>query len=190
MIGAFAGSTRARCRARARRPCTKRGLAHRASGCARSPCCPRSPRCPNTATAASAACCSSSACSDPAPARGCDVAVLRLRIEDRELVRRELGRAVQLAVGVDGRIAPIRAAQVVHVRFVGRPVAHGRDDVALDAARPRRLGVRQLALRDALGPIGEILRRHAAELVHRGREHLLARLARLNAPHPRVVMAR
>ena len=69
-----------------------------------------------------------------------------LRIENRELVGRELGRAVELAVGVDRRIAAIGAAQVVHVGFVGRPIAHGRDDVALDAARPRRLRMRQLAL--------------------------------------------
>ena len=124
---------------------------------------------PVRATAASAACCSSSACSDPATGAWMRRRGVRLRIEDRELVGRELGRAVELAVGVDRRIAAVGAAQVVHVGLVGRPIAHRRDDVALDAARPLRLRMRQLALRDALGPIGEILRRHAAELIHRGR---------------------
>src|SRR5882724_11400484 len=37
------------------------------------------------------------------------------------------------------------------------------DDVALDALRPRRLAVRQLALGDTVGPVAEVLERHAAQ---------------------------
>ena len=64
------------------------------------------------------------------------------------------------------------------------PVAQRDDDVALDALRPRRLGKRQLALRHALGPVAEILERHAAELAGGDGHHVLAGLAGLDAAHP------
>ncbi len=122
------------------------------------------------------------------------VAVLRLRIEDRELVGAELRRAVQLAVAVDGRVAAIGAAQVVHVALLGRPVAHGGDDVALDALRALRLRVRQLALRDAVGPLGEVLQRHAAELPIAVCDHVARRpgrteMRRIHASCERVELA-
>ena len=41
----------------------------------------------------------------------------------------------------------------------------------------KALRVRQLAVFDSLRPIGQVLRRHAAELVHRAREHLRAGLS-------------
>src|ERR1022692_2991303 len=64
----------------------------------------------------------------------------------------------------------------------------GRDHVvALDALRTRRLGVRQLALGDSVGPVAEILERRAAELAAGDIHHQLARLARLDATHPCLV---
>ena len=110
-----------------------------------------------------------------------------LRIEDRAVVGRIFRRAVQQAVGVDRRIAPIRRDQVVHVLVGRRPVPGGDDEVALDAGRPRRLVLRQLALGDAVGPVAEILVRHAAELAGDAVGHHLAGLAGGDAAHPGVL---
>ena len=104
--------------------------------------------------------------------------LVRLRIEDRHVVGRIFRRAVERAVGVDRRIAPVRRDQVVQVLVRRRPVPGGDDDVALDALRPRRLVLRQLALGDAIGPVAEILVRHAAELAGEPVGHHLAGLAR------------
>ena len=110
--------------------------------------------------------------------------LVRLRIQDRNVVGRVFGRAVQRAVGVDGRIAPVRRDQVVQIMLLGAPFPGGDDDVALDALGPRRLGLRQFALGDAVGPVAEILVRHAAELSGNPVRHHLARLTRLEAAHP------
>ncbi len=72
-------------------------------------------------------------------------------------------RPVDRTIGVDRRIAPVGGDQIVQVLLVVVPVAQRDHDVALDALRTCRLGERQLALLDALGPVGEILVRHAAE---------------------------
>ena len=106
------------------------------------------------------------------------------RIEDRHVVAGMLALPVQRPVGVDGRIAPVAGDQVVQILLVVVPVAQRDDDVALDALRPRRLGNRQLALRDALGPVAEILERHAAELTGGDGDHVLAGLSGLDAAHP------
>ena len=66
------------------------------------------------------------------------------------------------------------------------PLPRRDDDVALDALRPRRLALRQLALGDAVGPFAEILERHAAELSGNPVDHELAGLPGGDAAHPRV----
>ncbi len=109
---------------------------------------------------------------------------VRLGIEDRHHVGRVFRRAVELAVGVDRRIAPVRRDQVVHVLVGRRPRPRGDHDVALDALRPLRLGERQFAVGDALGPLAEIFVRHAAELAGQPVGHLLAGLPGLGAPDP------
>src|SRR4029453_13680939 len=59
-------------------------------------------------------------------------------------------------------------------------------DVALHALRPLRLALWQLALGDAVGPIAEILERHAAELSGNAVHHELAGLSGGDAARPRV----
>ena len=174
------------CRPRECAPCTRRGLAHRASDCVRSLCCPRSVRRPSTARARPR---------DRARGRRIRVAHRRVEcgrdvlhgIEDREVVGAEFRRAVELAVAVHGRIATIRAGQVVHVRLRIGPVANGGDDVALCASRPlrRAAGSSPCAMRSR--PVGEILDRHACECAH-GRARSFARppaLIECDAPTPR-----
>src|SRR5258706_5165147 len=66
--------------------------------------------------------------------------------------------------------------------LVAKPLQ--RDDhIALDALRTRRLAVRQLALRDAVGPVAEQLRAERAERQQLLR-HLLPGLAGADAAHP------
>src|SRR5204863_8299648 len=60
-------------------------------------------------------------------------------------------------------------------------------DVSLDALRTRRLRLGQLALRDAIGPVAEILIGSATELAGDAVGHLLARLAGLQPAHPRIL---
>ena len=50
-----------------------------------------------------------------------------------------LRRAVDLAVGIDGRIAPVGRDLVVQIHLRAAPVPHRHDDVALDALRALRL---------------------------------------------------
>ena len=107
-----------------------------------------------------------------------------LRIEDRHVVGRIFRRAVERAVGIDRRIAPVRRDQVVQIFVRRRPFPRRDDDVALDALRPRRLVLGQFALGDAVGPVAEILERHAAEIAGELVGHLLAGLAGLDAAHP------
>src|SRR5215213_948600 len=68
--------------------------------------------------------------------------------------------------------------------LLGRPFPGRDDDVALDACRPRRFGFRQLALGDPVGPVAEILERHAAELPREPIYHPFPGLARGDAAHP------
>ena len=82
-------------------------------------------------------------------------------------------------------MAAVARDQIVQVLLLVHPVAQRDDDVALDALRPLRLRVRQLALGDAVGPVAEVLERRIAE-VGQLAEHLLAGLARLHAPLPRL----
>ena len=115
------------------------------------------------------------------------VEVLRrvcLRIEDRDVVHAVFGRTDHRAVRVDRRITPVRGNQVVEILFLVGPVPGGDHDVALDALRPRRLAVRQLALLDPLGPVGEVFDRRAGELPREDVDHQLAGLAGLRALHP------
>ena len=109
-----------------------------------------------------------------------------LRIEDRHVVGRIFRRAVERAVGIDRRIAPVRRDQVVQVLVRRRPVPGGDDEIALDAGRPLRLVLRQFALGDAVGPVAEILVRRAAELAGDAVGHHLAGLAGLDAANPGV----
>ena len=111
------------------------------------------------------------------------------RIEDRHVVAGMLALPVQRPIGVDGRVAPVARDQVVQILLVVVPVAQRDHDVALDALRPRRLGKRQFALGDALGPVAEILERHAAELAGGDGDHVLAGLAGLDATDPGVLVA-
>ena len=86
------------------------------------------------------------------------------RIEDRHHVGAVLGASRTLAVGIDRRVAPIRGDQVVQVMLVVEPIPGRDDDVALDALRPRRLRMGQLALGDAVRPVREVAERRGAEL--------------------------
>ena len=67
------------------------------------------------------------------------------------------------------------------------PLPGGDDDVALDAGRPRRLGLGQFALGHPVGPVTEILERHAAELSGKPVHHPFAGLPRGDAAHPRLL---
>jgi len=80
--------------------------------------------------------------------------LVRLGIQDRHVVGRVLGRPIERAVGVDGRVAPIRGDQVVQIVLVGTPLPRGDDDVALDTLRSRRLvlGNSPLATRSVQSP--------------------------------------
>src|SRR3954454_11296152 len=72
--------------------------------------------------------------------------------------------------------------------FIRRgPIPGGDDEVALDARRARRLVLRQFALGDAIGPIAEILVRHAAELPGDAVRHHLAGLPGRDAADPGIL---
>ena len=77
------------------------------------------------------------------------------RVEDRLRVARQLGVAIDRAVGVDRGLAPVGRRQIVEIVLGVEPVAHRDDKVALDTDRPRRAASRQFARLDAIGPIGE-----------------------------------
>ena len=107
------------------------------------------------------------------------------RIEDGQDVGAVLRRSVDLAVGVDRRVPLVGGDHVVQVVLLVSQRAEGDDDVAFDALRPRRLGMRQLALGDPIGPLAQVL-------VSKGPEceqlagHLFAGLAGHRAAHPRL----
>ena len=110
--------------------------------------------------------------------------LVRLGIEDRHVVGRIFRRPIERAIGIDRRLAPIRRDQIVQVLVRLRPVPGGDHDIALDARGPRRLVLGQFALRDPIGPVAEILVRHAAELAGKAIGHHLAGLAGGNAADP------
>ena len=79
---------------------------------------------------------------------------VRFRIEDGNNIDANLGGAVNRAIGIDSGVATIRSDQVVQVMLIVEPIPRGDDDVALDSLRPGGLHVRQLALGDAVRPVG------------------------------------
>ena len=141
-------------------------------------------RCPSTATAASAL---------RRPDRRVRIARPHVhaarrvanRIEHGNVIRAQLGSAVDRTVGVDRRIAPVGRDLVVHVDLRVGPVPLRDDDVPLRALRARRRG-RQLAGRDAIRPVGEHGERPRRAKHGELPRHVAAGLARLDAAHPRV----
>ena len=109
--------------------------------------------------------------------------VAGFRIEDRHVVARVFGRAEQRPIGIDGRVAPVRRDQIMGVGALGAPLPGGDHDVALDALRPRRLALWQLALGDAVGPLPERFQRYGVEET-RLTGHFLAGQPGLHAAHP------
>ena len=109
---------------------------------------------------------------------------VRLGIEDRNIVHAVFGRAEHRTIVIDGRIAAIRRDQIVEILLLVRPVPGGDHHIALEAGRPRRLGMGQFALGDPISPVAEILVGRAAELAGQDIHHELARLARLGATNP------
>ncbi len=107
-----------------------------------------------------------------------------LGVEDRNDVGRVFRRAEQWAIAVDRWVTPIGGDQVVEVVLVVAPVPGGDDEVALEPLRALRLIVRQLALGDAIGPVGEVFDRDGGELAGQDVHHQLAGLARLHPMHP------
>ena len=82
-------------------------------------------------------------------------------------------------------MAAIGSRQVVQVGLPVGPVAHGGDDVALDAAAVVPAPWRgQFAGSDAVGPIRKITNRDARERALRDVDHLAAGLSGLYAPKP------
>ena len=122
------------------------------------------------------------------PLRRRDVGDLR-RSSDRAPAgdRSHIRSSRTAAVGIDRRIALVGRDQVVKIFLVVAPIP-GRDhDIALDALRPRRLGARQLALGDAIGPVAEIFERHAAEFAGEQIDHQSAPPGRTGCAAPRLL---
>src|SRR3970040_1610733 len=111
-------------------------------------------------------------------------------IEDRELVRAQLRRAIERSIAVGGRVAPVGARQVVHVARGLGPVPDRDDDVSLEPARTFRPTRRKLAGGDTVRPFPEIFVGYPAELADRLADHDVRRLTGLRAPRPRVVRGR
>src|SRR5262249_20098597 len=107
-----------------------------------------------------------------------------LGIKDRHVVGGIFVRAVERAVRIDRRIAPVGRDQIVQIILLGAPLPRCDDEVALDALWARRLALGEFALGDALGPVAEVVIRRGAELAGKALRHLLARLAGLGAAHP------
>ena len=82
-----------------------------------------------------------------------DGCLMMHRVEHRDVVGAFLRRSVDQAIGIERRRTLVGRDRVVQVMFVGRPIPHADDDVALDALRTFGLGKRQLAGRDAVGPV-------------------------------------
>ena len=71
--------------------------------------------------------------------------------------------------------------------FVIKPIPGGDDDIALDALRPLRFSVRQLALSDAVRPVGEIRKSRASQFFDSVAKHGVAALSRLDSSEPRLL---
>ena len=112
------------------------------------------------------------------------------RIDHRDVVPAVFGLAEHRAIAVDGGIALVGRDQVVQVMLLVRPVPGGHHDVAFHALRALRGLARQLALGDAVGPIGQIGERRGAELAGQDVHHLLAGLAGLDAANPCILGGR
>ena len=106
------------------------------------------------------------------------------RVQRWHKVRAFLGRAPDQAIGIDGGIALVGGDRIMLVMGRRRPVPEGKDDIALDALRPARLGRRQFAGGETVGPVGKqgqrLFRPHAAQ--HHG--HIGHGLSRLCARCP------
>src|SRR5262249_3392715 len=85
-------------------------------------------------------------------------------------------------------MAAIGRDEGMEICLLGAPLPLGHDYVALDALRARRLALGQLALGDAVGPIAEILERHAGELAGEPIHHELAGLSGGHPAYPRFLM--
>ncbi len=107
-----------------------------------------------------------------------------LDVQDRNLVRAVPRRSEQRAVHVHRRVPLVARDEIVQVVLLVHPVAERDDDVPLDALGAGRLRVRQLAPGDPVGPFRQIPDGRATHLIRGLVDHLLARLARLDAPRP------
>src|SRR5688572_28907701 len=112
---------------------------------------------------------------------------MSFRIKDGDNVHAKLGGAVHRAVGIHGWKTTIGGDQVVQVMFVIKPIPGSDDDIALDALRPLRFSVRQLALGHAIGPVSEIRNDGAAEFFNGIAKHGVAALSRLDSSEPRLL---
>ena len=106
------------------------------------------------------------------------------RVEARHQVRAVLWGAVNLAVGVDARIAPVGRNFIVQVGGWMAPIPQRDDDIALDALRPLGFGRGQLAGSDSIGPIPEHLERALGVELADVARHERHGSARLQAPRP------
>ena len=105
------------------------------------------------------------------------------RVENRQIVRAQLGRAVEKAVGVDAWITLIGGDLVVEIRLGIGPIPFCDDDVALDTLRPRGRG-RQLTGFDAISPIGEHRQGALLAELPDAADHVAARLPGADAAVP------
>ncbi len=109
---------------------------------------------------------------------------MSLRIEDRHVVGGIFRRAEQRTVSIHRGKAPVGGNQIVQIVLLRTPFPRGDHNVALDALRPLRLVFWQLALLNALRPIGEIFEGRAAELSCNAIGHHRTGLAGVYATHP------
>ena len=75
------------------------------------------------------------------------------RVQDRQVIRAQLGRPIDRAEGVDRGFPPVSERQVVEIGLGVGPVVHGHNEIALHAMRSRRHRRRQFASLDAIGPL-------------------------------------
>ncbi len=106
------------------------------------------------------------------------------RIEDGEVIRAELQRPVDQAVGVHAGIAAVAGYLVVEIRFRVGPIPLGDHEVPLHALRPRRCR-RRFTGGDPVGPVREHRQGALAAELLKGAAHLAAGLSGLDPPVPR-----
>ena len=105
-------------------------------------------------------------------------------IEHRQMIAGIFRRAVERPVRIDRGIALVGRNQIVEILLLVAPIPGRHDNVAFDALRPRRLGERQFALGNAIGPVAEIFERNAAKLAGQRIDHQCRGLSGLHAPDP------